>query len=48
MKSRTRGRYTKVKVDGKKISRKKIKAGMKCKMWYEGPGSYAGRLDCTK
>lgn len=48
VKSRTKGRYTKVKVNGKKISRKKIAAGMKCKMWYEGPGSYAGRLDCTK
>lgn len=48
VKSRTKGRYTKVKVNGKKISRKKIKAGMKCKMWYEGPGSYAGRMDCTK
>lgn len=47
VKSRTRGHYTKVKLNGKKISRKKIKAGMKCKMWYEGPGSYAGRLDCT-
>jgi tripartite-type tricarboxylate transporter receptor subunit TctC len=47
VKSRTRGRYTKVKLNGKKLSRKKIKAGMKCKMWYEGPGSYAGRLDCT-
>jgi hypothetical protein len=48
VKSRTRGRYTKVKLNGKKISRKKIAAGMKCKMWYEGPGSYAGRMECTK
>jgi len=48
VKSRTRGRYTKVKLNGKKLSRKKIKAGMKCKMWYEGPGSYAGRMECTK
>ena len=42
------GGYTKVKINGKKASRKKIKAGMKCKIWYEGSGSYAGRLDCTK
>jgi tripartite-type tricarboxylate transporter receptor subunit TctC len=42
------GGYTKVMVDGKKANRRKIVAGMTCKMNYEGPGSYAGALDCTK
>jgi tripartite-type tricarboxylate transporter receptor subunit TctC len=40
------GGYTKVQINGKKANRKKLKAGMKCEMWYEGPGSYAGKLEC--
>jgi tripartite-type tricarboxylate transporter receptor subunit TctC len=43
---RMRGRYTKSKINGKKASRKKIKPGMTCKIWWEGPKSYAGRMDC--
>ena len=46
-KTRTRGRYTKFKLNGKKASRKKVKAGMVCKIWYEGNKSYAGRMECT-
>ncbi len=46
-KTRTRGRYTKFKLNGKKPSRKKVKAGMVCKIWYEGNKSYAGRMECT-
>jgi tripartite-type tricarboxylate transporter receptor subunit TctC len=42
------GGYTKVKIDGKKASRRKVAAGMTCKIKYEGPGSYAGALDCKK
>jgi hypothetical protein len=45
-KARMRGRYTKAKIGGKKASRKKIKAGMNCKVWWEGPGSYIGRIEC--
>ena len=47
-KTRTRGRYTKVKINGKKASRKKIRKGMTCKIWYEGNKSYAGKMLCTK
>ncbi|MDX1482950.1 MAG: hypothetical protein R3229_00595 [Alphaproteobacteria bacterium] len=43
---RMRGRYTKAKIDGKKASRKKIKAGMTCTIKWEGPKSYAGEMDC--
>lgn len=47
MKTRTRGRYTKVRINNKKASRKKVAVGMVCKIWYEGNKSYAGRMDCT-
>lgn len=40
------GGYTKVEIDGKKANRKEVKAGMNCEIWWEGPGSYAGRLIC--
>lgn len=46
MKTRTRGRYTKFKLNGKKTSRKKVAVGMVCKIWYEGNKSYAGRMEC--
>lgn len=47
-KTRMRSRYTKVMINGKKTSRKKIKVGMVCKIKYEGNGSYAGEMDCKK
>ncbi len=47
-KTRMRSRYTKVKINGKKASRKKIKAGMVCKIKWEGNGTYAGEMDCKK
>lgn len=40
------GGYTKVEINGKKAGRKDVKAGMACEIWWEGPGSYAGRLIC--
>ncbi|HSS64836.1 MAG TPA: tripartite tricarboxylate transporter substrate-binding protein [Gammaproteobacteria bacterium] len=39
--------YTEIKINGKPAKDKDLKAGMKCEMWYEGAGSYAGRLDCS-
>lgn len=45
-KTRMRSRYTKVKINGKKASRKKIKVGMVCKIKWEGNGTYAGAMDC--
>ena len=47
-KARMRKHYTKVRIDGKKASRKQVKAGMNCKIWYEGNGSYAGKIECTR
>ena len=38
--------YTDITINGKKAKDRDLKAGMKCEMDYEGPGSYAGRLDC--
>ena len=40
--------YTKIQVDGKKAKSKAVKVGMNCKVWYEGPKSTAGRVECTK
>ncbi|MFT5539113.1 MAG: tripartite-type tricarboxylate transporter receptor subunit TctC [Alphaproteobacteria bacterium] len=40
--------YTKVKINGKKAKSKAVKAGMSCKIWYEGHKSTAGRVECTK
>lgn len=48
IKTRMRNRYTEVKVDGKKAKSKAVKVGMACKVWYEGPKSTAGRVECTK
>jgi len=48
IKTRMRNRYTKVKVEGKKAKSKAVKVGMNCKVWYEGPKSTAGRVECTK
>ncbi|MDH3239599.1 MAG: tripartite tricarboxylate transporter substrate-binding protein [Alphaproteobacteria bacterium] len=39
--------YTEITINGKKAKDKDLKAGMKCEMLYEGPGSYAGKLTCT-
>jgi tripartite-type tricarboxylate transporter receptor subunit TctC len=47
-KTRMRKRYTKVKIDGKKAKRKAVKAGMTCKIWWEGNKSTAGKLECAK
>ncbi|MBT3791794.1 MAG: hypothetical protein HN658_09155 [Rhodospirillales bacterium] len=47
-KTRMRKRYTKVKINGKKAKRKKVKKGMTCKIWWEGNKSTAGKLECTK
>jgi hypothetical protein len=40
--------YTKVMVDGKKAKNNAVKAGMTCKIWYEGHKSTAGKVECTK
>lgn len=46
-KTRMRRNYTSVSIDGKEAERKAVKAGMDCKIWYEGDGSYAGKLECA-
>ena len=43
-----RGRYTKVKIDGKKDKSKEVMVGMNCNIWWEGPGSTPGRVECAK
>jgi len=48
MKSRMSNGYTKFEVDGKKAKSKSIKAGMNCKIWWEGNNTYAGQMECTK
>ncbi len=40
--------YTKIMVNGKKAKSKAVKAGMTCKIWYEGHKSTAGKLECAK
>ena len=45
-KARMRGRYTKVKVGGKKAKSKEVMAGMNCNIWWEGPKSTPGRVEC--
>jgi len=40
--------YTKIMVNGKKAKSKAVKAGMTCKIWYEGNKSTAGKLECGK
>jgi len=47
-KARMRGRYTKVKVAGKKAKSKAVKVGMNCNIWWEGPKSTPGRVECVK
>jgi tripartite-type tricarboxylate transporter receptor subunit TctC len=46
-KARMRGRYTKVKVGGKEAKSSAIKAGMNCNIWWEGPKSTPGRVECV-
>ena len=45
-KARMSNGYTKLTVNGKKAKVKAIKAGMACKIWYEGSGSFAGQMEC--
>jgi hypothetical protein len=47
-KARMRGRYTKVKVNGNKPKSKAVEVGMTCNIWWEGPKSTPGRVECTK
>ena len=47
MKARMSNSYTKLKVKGKKAKTKSVKAGMTCKIWWEGKGSYAGQMECN-
>jgi tripartite-type tricarboxylate transporter receptor subunit TctC len=47
MKSRMSNSYTKLKIKGKKAKTKSVKAGMTCKIWWEGNGSYAGQMECN-
>lgn len=47
-KARMRGSYTKVKINGKKAKSKAVKEGMTCNIWWEGPKSTPGRVECTK
>jgi tripartite-type tricarboxylate transporter receptor subunit TctC len=47
-KARMRGRYTKVKINGKKAKSKAVKKGMACNIWWEGPKSTPGRVECKK
>ena len=47
-KSRMTNGYTKVTVNGKKAKTKSIKEGMTCKIWWEGQGTYAGKIECGK
>jgi len=45
-KARMRGSYTKVKVGGKKAKADAVKVGMNCNIWWEGPKSTPGRVEC--
>jgi hypothetical protein len=47
-KARMRGRYTAVKIDGKKAKSKAVKVGMNCNIWWEGPKTTPGRVECAK
>ncbi len=47
-KARMRGSYTKVKVDGQKAKSKDVKVGMNCNIWWEGPKTTPGRVECGK
>jgi tripartite-type tricarboxylate transporter receptor subunit TctC len=45
-KARMRGSYTKVKIAGKKAKSKDVKVGMNCRIWWEGPKTTPGRVEC--
>ncbi len=47
-KTKVSGSRTKVKIAGKKAKRKKLKAGMKCKISYLGNGAEAKTVDCNQ
>ncbi len=47
-KARMRGSYTKVKIDGKKAKSDAVMVGMNCNIWWEGPKSTPGRVECAK
>jgi len=47
-KARMRGSYTKVKVGGSDAKAGAVKVGMNCNIWWEGPGSTPGRVECAK
>jgi tripartite-type tricarboxylate transporter receptor subunit TctC len=48
IRTRIQNNYTKLSVDGKKAKGRAVKAGMTCKIWYEGNKSTAGRMECAK
>lgn len=45
-KARMRGSYTRVKVAGKDARSGDVKVGMNCNIWWEGPRSTPGRVEC--
>jgi tripartite-type tricarboxylate transporter receptor subunit TctC len=47
-KARMRGSYTKVKIAGQKAKSNAVKVGMNCNIWWEGPKSTPGRVECTQ
>jgi tripartite-type tricarboxylate transporter receptor subunit TctC len=47
-KARMRGSYSRVKIDGKKAKSKAVKVGMSCNIWWEGPKTTPGRVECAK
>lgn len=47
-KARMRGSYTHVKINGQKAKSGAVKVGMNCNIWWEGPKSTPGRVECTK
>lgn len=47
-KARMRGNYTKIKVGGKEAKAKAVMVGMNCNIWWEGPKSTPGRVECAK
>lgn len=47
-KARMLGSYTMVKIGGKEAKADAVMAGMNCNIWWEGPKSTPGRVECTK
>jgi tripartite-type tricarboxylate transporter receptor subunit TctC len=45
-KVRVTGGYTELTIKGKAAKDKALKTGMTCKVWYEGNGSAAGKMEC--